>query len=100
MTGLPLPLDYTPEVLRQAVVQRLRIRDTDLLDLTLFKRSYDARKKNTGILFICIVDVKVADEAALLRRFAQDRRVSVAPDTAYHPVAKASATLTERPIVI
>src|SRR6188768_4406525 len=100
ITELPLPLDYTPETLRAVVVKRLKIRDADLLDFTLFKRSYDARKKNTGILFICIVDAKVADEAAVLQRFAQDRQVGPAPDTSYHPVAKAPADLAERPIVI
>ena len=57
ITELPLPLDYTPEALRQAIVKRLKIRESDLLGHTLFKRSYDARKKNTGIVFICIVDV-------------------------------------------
>ena len=75
ITELALPLDYTPEALRAAVVKRLKIRDAELLELTLFKRSYDARKKNTGILFICIVDVKVADEAAVLKRFARDRQI-------------------------
>jgi uncharacterized protein len=100
ITELPLPLDYTPEALRQAIVKRLKIRDAELLSHTLFKRSYDARKKNTGIVFICIVDVEVADEAALLKRFAKDRQIGPAPDTAYHPVAKAPPTLTERPIVI
>ena len=48
ITELALPLDYTPDALRQAVVKRLKIRDADLLELTLFKRSYDARKKNTA----------------------------------------------------
>ncbi len=67
ITELALPLDYTPEALRAAVVKRLKIRDAELLDFTLFKRSYDARKKNTGIFFICIVDAKVADEAACAR---------------------------------
>src|SRR6478735_11889169 len=100
ITELPLPLDYTPESLRQAVVKRLKIRDADLLEHTLFKRSYDARKKNTGILFICIVDVTVADEAAVLNRFAQDRQIGLAPDTSYRPVAKAPADLGERPVVI
>jgi len=100
ITELPLPLDYSPEALRQAVVKRLKIRDAELLELTLFKRSYDARKKNTGILFVCIIDVKLADEAAVLKRLARDRQISVAPDTAYHPVAKAPAALVDRPLVI
>ena len=101
ITELPLPLDYTPEALRQAIVKRLKIRDAELLEFTLFKRSYDARKKNTGILFICIVDVKVADEAAVLKRFAQrspDRRRA-----RHHAITrsrKAPAALSERPLVI
>jgi uncharacterized FAD-dependent dehydrogenase len=86
--------------LRQAIVRRLKIRDAELLDYTLFKRSYDARKKNTAILFICIVDAKVADEAAVLEAHSRDRQIGVSPDTSYHPVANAPATLTERPLVI
>jgi len=100
ITELPLPLDYSPEALCQAVVKRLKIHDADLLELTLFKRSHDARKKNTGILFICVVDVKLVDEAAVLKRFVRDRQVGLAPDTSYHPVAKAPATLAARPLVI
>ena len=100
ITELPLPLDYTPEGLRQAVARRLAIADDALLDLTLFKRSYDARKKNSGILFVCIVDVQVRDEAAVLRRHARDRSIGVAPDTTYHPVAQAPASLRERPLVV
>src|SRR6185295_6599703 len=88
ITELPLPLDYTPDVLRAAVLKKLQLRDTDLLELTLFKRSYDARKKH-AIKFVCIVDCAVRDEAALLTRLARDAQVRVAPDTSYHPVAKA-----------
>ena len=75
ITELPLPLDYTPEALRQAILKRLDIPAAELLDFTLFKRSYDARKKNSGILFIYIVDVTVRDEAAVLKRLARDRQV-------------------------
>ncbi len=100
ITELALPLDYTPETMRQAVVRRLKLRDEELLEHTLFKRSYDARKKHTGILFICIVDVQVADESAVLKRFARDAQVKPAPDTSYHPVAKAPPSLTERPVVV
>ena len=67
ITELSLPLDYTPEALRKAVVKRLKIPDADLLDFTVFKRSYDARKKNSVILFVYIVDVTVRDEAAMLQ---------------------------------
>ncbi len=100
ITELPLPLDYAPEALRQAILQRLSIAEAELLDFTLFKRSYDARKKNSGIFFICIVDVTVRDELAVLRRCAGDRLVGASPDTAYHPLAQAPALLKERPLVV
>ena len=64
ITELPLPLDYTPEALRQAILKRLNVPAADLVDFTLFKRSYDARKKNSGILFVCTVDVTLRDEGA------------------------------------
>jgi len=99
ITELSLPLDYPPDALRKAVVKRLQIRDTDLLECTLFKRSYDARKKS-AIRFICIVDVSLREEAAVLRRFARDAQVKPAPDTSYHPVARAPAELQDRPIVV
>ena len=96
---LPLPLDYTPESLRRAVIDRLAIDDADLLSLLLFKRSPDARRRN-AILFVCIVDVEVRDEAALLQRFNGDRQIGVTPDTSYHQVAKAPAVLKDRPLVV
>ena len=100
ITELPLPLDYSPGDLRQAILKRLKIRADELTGVTLFKRSYDARKKNTGILFICIVDVTVKDEAQVLARLSRERNIGVAPDTAYHPVAAARAGLADRPLVI
>ena len=99
ITELPLPLDYTPDALRRAVVDRLAIDDSELLSLTLFKRSPDARRRN-AILFVCIVDVEVRDEAALLRRFERDRQVGPTPDTGYHPVTKAPPGTKDRPLVV
>ncbi|HUG73957.1 MAG TPA: NAD(P)/FAD-dependent oxidoreductase [Steroidobacteraceae bacterium] len=100
ITELPVPLDYTAEVLRQAILKRLGIAEADLLDFTLYKRSHDARRKNSGVLFVCIVDVIVRDEAAVLAGCAADHHIGPAPDTSYHPVAKAPATLHERPLVV
>ena len=100
ITELPLPLDYTPERLRQAILTRLDIPAAALIDFALFKRSYDARRKSSGISFICIVDVTVRDESAVLGRLAGDRRVGIAPDTSYHPTAQAPLQLKERPLIV
>lgn len=100
ITELSLPLDHPADALRAAIIQRLGIDAADLLDVTVFKRSYDARKKNSVILFIYIVDVSLRDEAAVLARLADDRHVRPAPDTGYYPVATAPAQLHERPLVV
>lgn len=100
VTELALPLDHPESALRAALLQRLQLRDEELLQFTVFKRSYDARKKNSEITFVYIIDLSVQDEDAVLARFADDAHVRPAPDTAYYPVAQAPAGLTERPIVV
>lgn len=100
LNELALPLDHPPEALRPAIVARLKLADADLVSFTVFKRSYDARKKNSEIKFVYIVDLEVRDEASVLERFTDDQHVRPAPDTAYYPVAKAPASITERPVVI
>jgi uncharacterized protein len=100
ITELKLPLDHPEEALRPALLQRLGIADDQLLDFTLFKRSYDARKKSSELQFIYTIDFNVHDEAALLARFADDKHIGPAPDTAYKPVGQASQPLEERPIVV
>ncbi len=100
ITGLTLPLDHPDAALRQAIVRRLGIRDDDLLDFTVFKRSYDARKKTSAIVFVYIIDAALRHEDAVLARLAGDRDVLPSPDTSYHPVAQAPAGLRERPVVV
>jgi len=100
LTELALPLEHPESALRAAILKRLGIGDADLADFTVFKRSYDARKKNTEIKFVYIVDLNARNEDAILARFEKDQHVRPAPDTAYYPVAKAPPGLTERPVVI
>lgn len=97
---LQLPLDHPAEALRHAIVARLGISDTELLDFTVFKRSYDARKKNSEITFVYIIDASVVDEPKVLARLADDRNIRVSPDTGYYPVGQAPEGLSERPLVI
>ncbi len=100
ITELSLPLDHPAEALRPAIVQRLAIDDADLLNFTVFKRSYDARKKNSVITFIYVIDLEARNEAAILQRHTGDHNVRPAPDTNYYPVGKAPPQLRERPLVV
>ena len=105
ITELQLPLaeksrENTPEELRAAILKRLDIEAASLIDFSVFKRSYDARKKNDGIRFVYIVDVTVRDEASILRRHAKDLHVRPAPDTRYHSPPHAPTHLQDRPVVV
>ncbi|MEW6589697.1 MAG: NAD(P)/FAD-dependent oxidoreductase [Pseudomonadota bacterium] len=99
LTEIKLPLDHPPEALRAAILQRFGIRDDALLAVHIFKRSYDARKKH-ALLLVYTVDVEVANEAALLKKFRNDAHVKPSPDMDYRFVGHAPDTLDERPIVV
>jgi uncharacterized FAD-dependent dehydrogenase len=99
ITELSLPLDHPGDALRKAIVRRLGIADGELLDFTVFRRGYDARRKN-AISFVYTIDLNARDEAAILARLRRDPHVRPAPDTRYHFVAKAPGDLQERPVVV
>ena len=99
LTELKLSLDHAEDALRPAICQRLGIADADLTSFTIFKRSYDARKKS-AITLIYTLDIEVANEAVLLKKFAEDRHVGPTPDTQYKFVTHAPADLKSRPVVI
>jgi len=106
ITELRLPLDHAEGALRPAVLQRLGLADAALKSATVFKRSYDARKKS-AIVLIYTVDCELADpagEAALLQRFATDPHIKPSPDTSYKFVGHAPADFEGagrlRPLVV
>ncbi|MBR0566010.1 NAD(P)/FAD-dependent oxidoreductase [Azoarcus sp. L1K30] len=99
ITELRLPLDHPEEALKSAIIERLGIAATELRAFTVFKRSYDARKA-AALSFIYTIDLAVANEATVLTRFAGDRHVNPAPDTTYHFVTQAPATMATRPVIV
>src|SRR4030042_2532094 len=99
LTELKLPLDHPSEALRAAILQRLEVADDELIGFSIFKRSYDARKKH-ALLMIYAVDIEVRNEAALLKKFRDDRHLAPTPDMAYQFVGHAPENLTERPVVV
>jgi uncharacterized FAD-dependent dehydrogenase len=105
LSDLQLPLDHTGEELRSAVINKLGIVDEELQDFSLFKRSYDARKKHK-ILLIYQLDVilTAAAEVRVLEQLANQPFVRLSPDTRYQFVAEFPEKFPEgeqqRPIVI
>ena len=99
ITEIKLPLDHPQDAIASAILKKLQIPPEELLGYSIFKRSYDARKK-AEILLVYIVDVETTQEKQLLARFKKDPHVMVTPDTSYRFAAKAPSNLTVRPIVI
>ena len=97
---LKLPLNHPEAALREAILARLGIQDADLVDFTVYKRSYDARKK-AAIVLIYSIDAEVRGEAAVLARLKQDQHVMPSPDVDYKFVqVNKPAPGTPRPVVV
>jgi hypothetical protein len=100
LTEVKLPLDHTEPEIKAAILKKLQINSADLVKYSIFKRSYDARKKG-AVCFAYVLDVKTTQEKQLLMRFKKDPHVVLTPDTSYRYVAQAPSTpLGTRPIVI
>jgi uncharacterized FAD-dependent dehydrogenase len=99
LTELRLTLDHAEHELRPEIRRRLGLGADDLLDVAVFRRGYDARKRS-DIRLVYTLDLSVRDEAAVLARHRGDPRLRPAPDTQYRPVAIAPPDLPERPVVI
>ena len=105
LTEIKLPVEKAPSLVHQsdeikaAILKKLGITESDLLRFEIFKRGVDARKSH-AILYVYSIDVEVRNEARLLEKFRKDPHVNPSPDTDYKFVAKAPATVKERPVIV
>ena len=103
LNEVKLPLEHDEAALPAAILARLGIDAADLLGFTVFKRSYDARKRSAVVL-IYSLHIEVKNEAAVLARLQHDVHLMPAPDTDYKFVAGgeqlAGHSNEPRPIVI
>ena len=97
----PHPID----ALRQLAAHALGISENDITALTVFKRSFDARKQN--LLVVYIVDISVSDaalEKSLLAKFAKNSHIQATPNMTWQPPVYAPAdwgkVKHDRPVVV
>ncbi|MRV75343.1 hypothetical protein GJ700_26860 [Duganella sp. FT92W] len=86
LNEVKLPLNHTEEELPAAILARLGITAEQMKSFTVFKRSYDARKK-ANIVLIYSVDVETTDDAGILKRNQRDTHLMPSPDMEYKFVA-------------
>ncbi len=103
ITDLRLPLGHADSALRAAVVARLGITEAALTGFTVFKRSFDARKRS-AIQLIYTLDCTVADVGTVFARLQGDPHIRPTPDTGYHFMGHAPADFAAqqrpRPVVV
>jgi len=88
-------------VLHAAAARILALPPSDIAQVDVFKRSFDARKAD--LIAVYIVDVTLADpvsEATVLARFPQHPHIAPTPDMEWRPPVQVSAPLPHRPIVV
>ena len=100
ITELKLPLDHDEQALPALIVKTLGIASTELVNYTIYKRSYDARKQKLLLVYIADVEVAPALETTLLKQFEAHPHIRATPDQNYYPVVQLNAAPTLRPVVV
>ncbi|KGJ89479.1 NAD(P)/FAD-dependent oxidoreductase [Thalassotalea sp. ND16A] len=99
LTNVKLALNHQENELQQAVLNLLDISEEQLINFTMFKRGYDARRKN-AIILMYTLDVDTTCNAELLAKHDKNPNIKATPDTSYKFVAQAPINLSQRPVVI
>lgn len=85
-------------VIKDKIIQKLKLKPNDLISYSIYKQSVDARKKDM-LYFIYTVDVIVQDEESVLKRIKNIQAIKNNEDE-YKQVESGSQILSHRPIVI
>ena len=102
LNEIKLPLDHTEDDLRAAILARLGVAPSRLVNYSVFRRAVDARKRS-AIHLIYTLDVAVVDEVPLLvkdENINEIKRLRLSPDTGYAFVTRSRAGNQPRPVVI
>jgi len=100
ITEIKLPLDHAPEALRAKAAEALSLPDCAIKSCVVFKRGYDARKRD-AILLVYTLHVEVDDEDAAIAAQPGNPHLRRAPDMRYRFLANAQThPMALRPVVV
>lgn len=96
---LKLPITHTEQQLLQKAAKILRIKSDNILEYKIRRQSVDARRKSE-VSFVYTIDVKVKDQAGVLRR-SKSGQISQAQEILYQfPTTSEEQKLNVPPVVI
>src|SRR5665647_76875 len=99
VSGLKLSIEDDSAKLASILLKKLGIRQENLINYKIFKKSVDARQRDSMIFFNYIVDAALKNEDAVLKRL-YGRGVSTAPDMKYVYVQTGLEKLKSRPVIL
>ncbi len=105
LSDIKLALDHSEKDLLDSLILRLQIKPNELMSYSVFKRSYDARKRNS-IFLVYQVDVNLCErlENVVLEKHPNSSHINKSPDSHYYAVAQAPENFPsenqQKPIVI
>jgi len=91
-----LPIDHSEEDLYIKAAEALRVKTDEIKNLSVFRKSIDARKKEE-ILFIYALDVELYHDIKVSKR---NNNISVVEPFVYEVEATGEKPLTNRPIIV
>lgn len=90
--------DLERQALQKIILSKLKIKEQDLIEFSIFKKSIDARKKDE-IFYVYTVDVGVHNEERILSQ-SRSKGITLTPDLSCPGVQFGTEDMTERPVVI
>ncbi|WP_066499094.1 NAD(P)/FAD-dependent oxidoreductase [Abyssisolibacter fermentans] len=96
ISQIRLNIDEDISLLKDKIVKKLRIKESDILDIKIFKESIDARRAGK-IDFVYTVDIKVKNEGKIIKKY---KDVSLTPDMEYKYPKQGEKELSHRPVII
>jgi uncharacterized FAD-dependent dehydrogenase len=105
ITNIKLPLDHSSSAIKEEVIRVLQLQESELIGLSVFKRSHDARKGNLIFLIYSLdIELTAEAEARCLAQFAGKGSVKPSPDMQYKFVTEKLTNFPQaeqqRPVII
>ncbi len=98
ISQIKISIDDSIEKVKEQVLKKLRLSESELLDYRIYKESIDARHRGR-IDFIYTVDVAVKNEAKYLDK-SRYKQISLTPDLEYNDPKVGIKLMPLRPVVI
>ncbi len=98
ITQIKLPVDHTPEDLKNKAARMLKVAPGDIKELHVRKRSVDARKK-PELYYSYALDVRTSNEKQVVHK-ARSPQVQIAADVRYRFPEPGAETSAYPPLVI